>query len=164
MLCFQSRESELKYRAYFNAQQFSNDRLALAIGIICGTYTVLRVWASQTLWIPRGFFYLLVSIEKVVASDFFTVDLVSERCMYVLAATHCPVPHTQVILGYYILGQPSIFIRYRTMILSGLRIVNMMSGDMYSSFWAGNVDLTKSANFYGIALGNGGNIMCLLFW
>ncbi|BDA51275.1 hypothetical protein COCOBI_18-1520 [Coccomyxa sp. Obi] len=133
MLSFQSRAIELKYRAYFNVQHFYNDRPALAIGIIVGIYTMLRVRASQTLWIPRGPFYLLVILEKVIHA-------------------------------YFILAQPSMFIRHRTLVLSALRIVNMVSGDMYCSFWASDVDLTKPARFYGIALGNGGNIICLLFW
>lgn len=70
----------------------------------------------------------------------------------------------QVIPGYFLWVRQDLYVRHRTLIYSTLRVLHMLSGDLYGSFWAADVDLTKPSQFYMMAFVLGGNLLVLLFW
>lgn len=70
----------------------------------------------------------------------------------------------QIFPAYFLWMRHDILIQHRTLIYSTLRILHMVSGDLFCSFWPADTDLSRPLHFYTMGVVNGGNLLALLFW
>ncbi len=70
----------------------------------------------------------------------------------------------QIFPAYFLWMRHDLLIQYRTLIYSIMRILHMVSGDLFCSFWLADTDMSQPLQFYTMGVVNGGKLLAMFFW